>query len=175
MPPSRRLAAQFHWMTVHSMMLPTTAWLLMALMALRAGRLLADEQLAAELAYYATAGSEDIYLQANSGQWEEYKDYPDDKANERAEEEDDSVEDSAEEQPEGDNIEAVGLDENSCEYSCPRYYRPVCVKRNEQLITYATPCEYLNQLRCANVVRSQGKEAPTYQLLYQHACKENRH
>ncbi|XP_017870648.1 PREDICTED: uncharacterized protein LOC108618931 [Drosophila arizonae] len=149
------------------MMLPTTAWLLMALLALRAGLVLADEQL--ELADYATAGSEDIYLQPNSGQWEEYKEYPDDEEDEQAEE------DSVEEQPQGDNIEAVGLDESNCEYSCPRYYRPVCARRNDhQLITYATPCEYFNQLRCASVARSQGKEAPTYELLYQHACKENR-
>lgn len=144
---------------------PMAAWLLMALMALMAG-----PALAAVLVDYATAGSEDIYLQPNSGldvAWEEYKEYPDDGEQEQEEQE-------LEEQPQGDNIEAIGLDENSCEYSCPRYYRPVCASRNDQLITYATPCEYFNHLRCASVARSQGKETPTYQLLYQSACKESR-
>ncbi|XP_022210440.2 uncharacterized protein LOC111066271 [Drosophila obscura] len=66
----------------------------------------------------------------------------------------------------------VDEDEDSCEYSCPRYYRPVCALRNHQLVTYATPCEYHNQLRCASVRQRQGQEVPTFQLQYNGACHQ---
>ncbi|KAH8420553.1 hypothetical protein KR009_011322 [Drosophila setifemur] len=57
-------------------------------------------------------------------------------------------------------------DEESCEYSCPRYYRPVCVLRNGDAITIATPCEFYNKVRCSNVQKSRGIAAPTFN--YQH-------
>lgn len=152
------------------------AWLLMTLLASTAA---AAEQLSTELDDYATAGSEDIYLQPNSGQAADeeddedaqYLDVDDEKDEEEAEE--DEEEEEAPAQSLGNNIDAIGLDENSCEFSCPRYYRPVCVSRNDELITYATPCEFFNQLRCANVARQRGKETPTFQLLYHNACKQN--
>ncbi|XP_034669859.1 uncharacterized protein LOC117902536 [Drosophila subobscura] len=66
----------------------------------------------------------------------------------------------------------VDEDEDSCEYSCPRYYRPVCVLRNHQLLTYATPCEYHNQLRCASVRQRQGQAVSTFQFQYNGACRQ---
>ncbi|XP_030569381.1 uncharacterized protein LOC115768824 [Drosophila novamexicana] len=140
------------------------AWLLMTLLASTAA---AAEQLSTELDDYATAGSEDIYLQPNSGQAADEED------DEDAQYLDEEEEEEAPAQSLGNNIDAIGLDENSCEFSCPRYYRPVCVSRNDELITYATPCEFFNQLRCANVARQRGKETPTFQLLYHNACKQN--
>ncbi|KAH8396059.1 hypothetical protein KR222_002446, partial [Zaprionus bogoriensis] len=75
--------------------------------------------------------------------------------------------------PSGNNIEGIGENDISCEYSCPRYYRPVCVRRNGALITYATPCEYHNRLRCANVARRQGRtDTPSYELMYYNACQQ---
>ncbi|XP_034488491.1 uncharacterized protein LOC117792443 [Drosophila innubila] len=120
---------------------------------------------------YGTAGSEDIYLQPDSieEQFDEYG-YADEN-----EDEDDGQQDQdqeSEQQELGDNLDAIGEDESSCEYSCPRYYRPVCVSRNGQLITFATPCEYHNQLRCANVAKRQhGQDAPIFQLMYNNACR----
>ncbi|XP_017012059.2 uncharacterized protein [Drosophila takahashii] len=63
-------------------------------------------------------------------------------------------------------------DEESCEYSCPRYYRPVCVLRNGRPVTFATPCEFHNQVRCASVQRSrgQGHSAPIFQYQHDGAC-----
>ncbi|KAI8035285.1 uncharacterized protein LOC128260821 [Drosophila gunungcola] len=63
-------------------------------------------------------------------------------------------------------------DEESCEYSCPRYYRPVCVLRNGRQVTFATPCEFHNQVRCASVLKSrgQGQSAPVFQYQHNGAC-----
>ncbi|XP_016948152.1 uncharacterized protein LOC108023336 [Drosophila biarmipes] len=63
-------------------------------------------------------------------------------------------------------------DEESCEYSCPRYYRPVCVLRNGRQVTFATPCEFHNQVRCASVLRSKGLglSVPVFQYLHNGAC-----
>ncbi|KAH8314195.1 hypothetical protein KR067_012986, partial [Drosophila pandora] len=62
-------------------------------------------------------------------------------------------------------------DEDSCEYSCPRYYRPVCVLRNGHMVTYATPCEYHNQVRCSIVQKSRGgTRAPTFQFIHNGNC-----
>nr|XP_016936778.1 uncharacterized protein LOC108015049 [Drosophila suzukii] len=63
-------------------------------------------------------------------------------------------------------------DEESCEYSCPRYYRPVCVLRNGRQVTFATPCEFHNQVRCASVLRSkgQGLSVPIFQYLHDGSC-----
>lgn len=62
-------------------------------------------------------------------------------------------------------------DEDSCEYSCPRYYRPVCVLRNGHMVTYATPCEYHNQVRCSIVEKSRGAtRAPTFQFYHNGNC-----
>lgn len=125
--------------------------------------------------YYASAGSEDIYFQqpieTENGSFYYYNDDDED-------EEDQSQSEPEEEQaakPPGDNIEGIGENEISCEFSCPRYYRPVCVRRNGELITYATPCEYHNRLRCANVARRLGQtDTPTYELVYYNACRQNR-
>ncbi|XP_060664611.1 uncharacterized protein LOC132797112 [Drosophila nasuta] len=126
---------------------------------------------------YASAGSEDIYFQPRSieEQFDESDGYDGD------DDDDDQGEGEEEEELEvkrGDNIEAIGEDANSCEYSCPRYYRPVCVLRNGQPITYATPCEYHNQLRCTNVARRVAKTAaavaklPSFELMYNTACRD---
>ncbi|XP_017073874.1 uncharacterized protein LOC108109735 [Drosophila eugracilis] len=63
-------------------------------------------------------------------------------------------------------------DEESCEYSCPRYYRPVCVLRNGRQVTFATPCEFHNQVRCASVLRSRGQSnsVPIFQYQHDGAC-----
>ncbi|KAH8354369.1 hypothetical protein KR084_009422, partial [Drosophila pseudotakahashii] len=63
-------------------------------------------------------------------------------------------------------------DEESCEYSCPRYYRPVCALRNGRQVTFATPCEFHNQVRCASVQRSRGQGQSVAIFQYQHdgAC-----
>ncbi|KRF99542.1 uncharacterized protein Dwil_GK28124 [Drosophila willistoni] len=70
----------------------------------------------------------------------------------------------------GNNIDADSENEETCEYSCPRYYRPICVRRNGELVTFSTPCEFHNQLRCASVLKRQGKSVPSYQYLYNGAC-----
>ncbi|KAH8235678.1 hypothetical protein KR032_005270, partial [Drosophila birchii] len=61
-------------------------------------------------------------------------------------------------------------DEDSCEYSCPRYYRPVCVLRNGQSMTFATPCEFYNVVRCASVQQRRGQLVPHFQYLHNGAC-----
>ncbi|XP_017054739.1 uncharacterized protein LOC108097143 [Drosophila ficusphila] len=70
------------------------------------------------------------------------------------------------------NASNLDEDEESCEYSCPRYYRPVCVLRNGRQVTFATPCEFHNQVRCASVLRSrgQGQSVPVFQYLHNGAC-----
>ncbi|XP_017139426.1 uncharacterized protein LOC108153835 [Drosophila miranda] len=96
-----------------------------------------------------------------------------------------SLEQDAEEEEDGDDNDdeeqllllkaaenPVDEDEDSCEHSCPRYYRPVCVLRNHQLVTYATPCEYYNQLRCTSVRQRQGQTVPTFQFQYNGACHQ---
>ncbi|KAH8295591.1 hypothetical protein KR018_006705 [Drosophila ironensis] len=83
----------------------------------------------------------------------------------------------ADEEDEDDIIGLPNVDENeeedeeSCEYSCPRYYQPVCVLRNGKAVTYATSCEYHNQVRCANVLASRGvQQVPTFQFRHQGSC-----
>ncbi|KAH8343283.1 hypothetical protein KR059_007730, partial [Drosophila kikkawai] len=61
-------------------------------------------------------------------------------------------------------------DEDSCEYSCPRYYRPVCVLRNGQPMTFATPCEFYNVVRCASVQQRRGQLVPRFEYLHNGAC-----
>ncbi|KAH8364961.1 hypothetical protein KR200_007398, partial [Drosophila serrata] len=61
-------------------------------------------------------------------------------------------------------------DEDSCEYSCPRYYRPVCVLRNGQPMTFATPCEFYNEVRCASVQQRRGQPVPHFQFLHNGSC-----
>lgn len=139
----------------------------MLVLATAAGRVEQDGS------FPSTAGSEDIYfqqpIQYEMGDY--YYDYDED-------EEEQSQPELEEEQaakPPGDNIGGIGENEISCEFSCPRYYRPVCVRRNGELITYATPCEYHNRLRCANVARRLGRaDTPTYELVYYNACRQNR-
>ncbi|EDV57178.1 uncharacterized protein LOC6542422 [Drosophila erecta] len=63
---------------------------------------------------------------------------------------------------------ADGQDKETCEYSCPRYYRPVCVLRNSRNVTFATLCEFHNQVRCANALRRQGLGNPVPNFQYQH-------
>lgn len=131
---------------------------------------------------YASAGSEDIYFQrANSieDQYDEdgdsYEEYAEDVNDQSQPEKKVQAPWPTPIKPTGDNIEGLGENEISCEYSCPRYYRPVCVRRNGKLITYATPCEYQNRLRCANVTKRLGRtDTPTYELVYYNACRENR-
>ncbi|KAL7743055.1 hypothetical protein ACLKA6_005799 [Drosophila palustris] len=133
--------------------------LMMSLAAMAAGEEMEE--------IYATAGSEDIYFQPDSIE-EQY-----DEDEEDEEDLEDQQEQEPEQQPElGDNLEAIGETETSCEYSCPRYYRPICVKINDKLITFATPCEYHNRLRCAQVAKRQhpGQDMPTFQLMYNNAC-----
>jgi len=65
---------------------------------------------------------------------------------------------------------AAGLDrdEDPCERSCPRYYRPVCILRNGRNMTFATLCEFHNQVRCANDLRRQGHGYVVPIFQYQH-------
>lgn len=122
---------------------------------------------------YSSAGSEDIYFQQpnqdENGSSYSYNYYDEDDEEQPEEPE---LEEEQAAKPPGDNIEGIGENEISCEFSCPRYYRPVCVRRNGELITYATPCEYHNRLRCANVARRLGHtDTPTYELVYYNACR----
>jgi len=126
---------------------------------------------------YATAGSEDIYFQpyhihelSEELVIEDMDNGSSDPMDDELDEEKES--ESDEERTIGENLNAIDEDEFSCEYSCPRYYRPVCVRRDGELITFATPCEYHNQLRCANVAKRQhGIDTPTFQLMYNNACR----
>ncbi|XP_017850178.1 uncharacterized protein LOC108605126 [Drosophila busckii] len=119
---------------------------------------------------YATAGSEDIYLSTNDEELPEQSQYENNYEEEQEFEEDEFVE----LQPQGINIDGIGETDVSCEYSCPRYYRPICVQRNDQQITYATPCEYHNELRCAHVLnRLQDSPMPNFQFLYHSVCEKN--
>ncbi|EDX03170.1 uncharacterized protein LOC27206535 [Drosophila simulans] len=74
------------------------------------------------------------------------------------------------EEDDGRDDTAAGLDrdEDSCEHSCPRYYRPVCVLRNGRNVTFATLCEFHNQVRCANDLRRQGHGYQMTIFKYQH-------
>lgn len=147
------------------------ALMLVLVLATAAGRVEQDGSL------YSSAGSEDIYFQQpiqyeNAGSSYSY-DYDEDEEEEQSQPE--LEEEQAAVKPSGDNIEGIGENEISCEFSCPRYYRPVCVRRNGELITYATPCEYHNRLRCANVAKRLGRaDTPTYELVYYNACRQNR-
>jgi len=128
---------------------------------------------------YATAGSEDIYFQpyhieelSEELVIEDMDDDDSDLMDDEEELELDEEQELDEERNLGENLNAIDEDEVSCEYSCPRYYRPVCVRRDGKLVTYATPCEYHNQLRCANVAKRQhGIDTPTFQLMYNNACR----
>ncbi|XP_030382348.1 uncharacterized protein LOC115629891 [Scaptodrosophila lebanonensis] len=63
------------------------------------------------------------------------------------------------------------IDERSCEKICPRYYRPLCVSRDGELITYATPCEFKNELQCARVAHKRDVPLPKYKVLFDGACE----
>ncbi|EDW87087.2 uncharacterized protein LOC6526253 [Drosophila yakuba] len=67
-------------------------------------------------------------------------------------------------------LTAAGLDqdEETCEQSCPRYYRPVCVLRNGRNVTFATLCEFHNEVRCAHDLRRQGHGYTVPIFQYQH-------
>ncbi|KAM8719814.1 hypothetical protein ACLKA7_005954 [Drosophila subpalustris] len=139
--------------------------LMMLLMVMSLAAMAAGEQMEE---IYATAGSEDIYFQPDSIE----EQYDEDEEDEE-DLEDQQEQQQQQQQPElGDNLEAIGETETSCEYSCPRYYRPICVKINDKLNTFATPCEYHNRLRCAHVAKRQhpGQDMPTFQLMYNNAC-----
>lgn len=133
---------------------------------------------------YSSAGSEDIYFQRPNSVEDQYdedgnysyeEEYDEDVDDESKPEKEEPAPWPAPMKPPGDNIAGIGENEISCEYSCPRYYRPVCVRRNGELITYATPCEYQNRQRCANVAKRLGRtDTPTYELVYYNACRENR-
>ncbi|EDV99895.1 GH12147 [Drosophila grimshawi] len=139
---------------------------------------------------YGSAGSDDIYLQSsglpdqvdakeeNDTDADTDPDDPDDADDDDDDDgDDDEKDEEQQEKPlngsDVNNIEAIGETELSCEYSCPRYYRPVCVSRNDELVTYATPCEFFNHLRCSNVAKRKGQATPTFQLLYHKACQNN--
>ncbi|KAH8289653.1 hypothetical protein KR054_008627, partial [Drosophila jambulina] len=84
--------------------------------------------------------------------------------------EEDSYED---EQEENNNLQIQvdsAEDEDTCEYSCPRYYRPVCVLRNGEPLTFATPCEFYNEVRCASVQQRKGHQVPHFQYLHNGSC-----
>ncbi|KAH8250463.1 hypothetical protein KR038_002199, partial [Drosophila bunnanda] len=87
---------------------------------------------------------------------------------------DNDEEDGYDDEENDNNIGALEVaedeDEDSCEYSCPRYYRPVCVLRNGQPMTFATPCEFYNEVRCASVQQRQGQLVPHFQYLHSGAC-----
>ncbi|XP_016972856.1 uncharacterized protein LOC108040109 [Drosophila rhopaloa] len=88
------------------------------------------------------------------------------------EDQDEEDEDDAEDLLAQANAASPDEDEESCEYSCPRYYRPVCALRNGRQVTFSTPCEFHNQVRCASVLRSrgQGDTAPVFQYHHDGAC-----
>ncbi|KAH8272318.1 hypothetical protein KR026_001464, partial [Drosophila bipectinata] len=114
----------------------------------------------------------------NNGSGSSEYSYVDDMRNvEDYEDEDDLEEDEDEDDGEDDfdNVADFEMDDNededSCEYSCPRYYRPVCVLRNGHMVTYATPCEYHNQVRCSIVQKSRGgARPPTFEFWHTGSC-----
>ncbi|XP_017116212.1 uncharacterized protein LOC108138501 [Drosophila elegans] len=107
---------------------------------------------------YATRLDNDEYLYDENG--------------DNDEDEDEEEEDDAEDLLAQAYAASPDEDEESCEYSCPRYYRPVCVLRNGRQVTFATPCEFHNQVRCASVLKSrgQGHSAPVFQYQHDGAC-----